>query len=175
VNSAEGRAEGASTASNMHYLRRLIALASDASNPLDFLLLAGTHTLLNHTAWQSGMLDTCSEHDIGIIMGGPYNSGILATGAVADAKYDYDTASDAMLDKVRRIEQVCLECGTPLAAAALQFPLAHPAVASVIPGAMCKEHVVRSVDTMDFEVPVVLWSRLKDEGLLPEAIPTPSD
>lgn len=173
VNSPEGRPADKVKASNLEYVKRLIAMAKDASKPLDFLLLAGNHTLLDHSAWESGLLDLCMAHDIGVVMGGPYNSGILATGAVEGAKFDYDTASGDVLERVRSIEKVCSKYNIPLAAAALQFPLAHPAVASVIPGAMCAEHVVRSAATMNVDIPGALWEELKAQGLLPKGIPTP--
>eukprot|EP01051_Picozoa_sp_SAG22_P000383 SAG22_NODE_10_length_35702_cov_72.266992_4_plen_434_part_00 len=172
VNSAEGRDEAGSTASNLAYVKRLLGMAADTANPLDFLLLAGNHSLLNHSAYTSGILDLCAEHDVGVVLGGAYNSGILATGAVEGAKYDYDAAPDEILDKVRQIERVCADCGNvPLAAAALQFPLAHPAVKSVIAGAMEPAHVHRTVDTMNTPVPSRLWRELKDAGLLPEGCP----
>ena len=152
--------------------RRADHQAADPLNPLDFLLLAGNHSLLNHSAYTSGLLDLCAERDVGVVLGGAYNSGILATGAVEGAKYDYDDAPEEVLERTRRIEQVCAECGNvPLAAAALQFPLAHPAVKSVIAGAMAPGHVARTVATMNTPVPAKLWARLKEEGLLPEGCP----
>ena len=77
----------------------------------------------------------CAEQGIGFVIGAPYQSGILATGAVEGANYDYAPADAEVMEKVRRIEAVCARHDVPIAAAALQFPLGHPSVASVIPGA----------------------------------------
>ena len=83
-------------------------------------------------------LPFCIERGIGVIVGGPFNSGILATGAVAGARYNYAPAPPEIVDRVQRIAAVVGRYGVPLAAAALAFPLRHPAVASVIPGVMSK-------------------------------------
>ena len=108
-----------------------------------------------------------------IVIGSPYASGILATGAVIDAKYNYAPASSEIAAKVRRIEAVCGRHGVPLAAAALQFPLGHPSVAAVIPGAVSAAQVETNVRTMGVAVPAALWDALKAEGLLHAAAPTP--
>jgi D-threo-aldose 1-dehydrogenase len=80
------------------------------------------------SAWESGILDRCVEHGVGVVIGGAFNSGILATGAVDGAKFNYDDASPEVMDKTRKLEAICKGFGVPLAAAALQFPLGHPAV-----------------------------------------------
>lgn len=80
------------------------------------------------SAWESGLLDRCIEHGVGVVIGGAFNSGILATGAVDGAKFNYDDASQDILAKTRKLESVCQEFGVPLAAVALQFSLGHPAV-----------------------------------------------
>ena len=100
----------------------------------DCFLCAGRYTLVDHTALKR-LLPLCEERKISLIIGGPYNSGILAQGSVDGAKFDYRKAPPQIVERVRRIEEVCGRHGTPLKAAALQFPLAHPAVAAVIPGA----------------------------------------
>eukprot|EP01062_Namystynia_karyoxenos_P062524 TRINITY_DN55421_c0_g1_i1.p1 TRINITY_DN55421_c0_g1~~TRINITY_DN55421_c0_g1_i1.p1 ORF type:complete len:396 (+),score=91.87 TRINITY_DN55421_c0_g1_i1:73-1188(+) len=171
MNSAEGRAEADYRAWNAEYARFLTGLCPHGG--IDFFLLAGTHTLLNLSAWQDGILGLCEEHDIGVVMGGAFNSGILATGAVPGAKYDYADAPDHIVDKVRRLEQVCAEQRVPLAAAALQFPLGHPRVATVIAGCKSEQEVDRAMQTMHTPVPASLWERLKDDGLLPDGVPTP--
>ena len=81
-------------------------------------------------------------------MGGAFNSGILATGAVAGAKFNYEDASEEILARTRKLEAVCAECGVSLAAAALQFSLAHPAVTTVIPGCKSVPEAERSIETM---------------------------
>ncbi|MBU6483894.1 MAG: aldo/keto reductase [Betaproteobacteria bacterium] len=112
---------------------------------------------------------------IGVILGGVFNSGILATGASAGARYDYGLAPPAVLDRVRRIEAVCGRHGVPLAAAALQFPYGHPAVATVIPGARTRAEVEQNLALLQVAIPADLWHELKAEGLMRNDAPCPSD
>ena len=84
------------------------------------------------SAWESGLLDRCLEHGVGVVIGGAFNSGILATGAVEGAKFNYDDASPEIMAKTKKLEAVCQEFGVPLAAVALQFALGHPAVRSTV-------------------------------------------
>ena len=105
-----------------------------------------------------GELSYCSEHGIGIIKGAPYASGILATGAVPGATYNYSAAAPAVRDKVARIAAVCDRHGVPLRAAALQFALAHPAVATVIPGAVTPAEVRDNLAMVVWPIPGDLWS-----------------
>ena len=90
------------------------------------------------------------------------------------AKYNYADAAPEALDKVRRIQSVCGRHGVPLQAAALQFPLGHPSVAAVIPGARNADHVARNVEHFRHPIPADLWAELKHEGLLREDAPVPS-
>ena len=99
----------------------------------DLFLLAGRYTLLEQEALAS-FLPYCVEKHIGVVIGGPFNSGILATGAKPGAYYNYAPASQEILERVRNIEAVCKSHQIKLAAAALRFPLSHPAIVSVIPG-----------------------------------------
>ncbi len=115
----------------------------------------------------------CQERNVGIVIGSPYASGVLATGAGADAKYNYGPVPPALGDKVRRIEAVCGRHGVALPAAALQFPLGHPDVAAVIPGAVSADQVAANVAAMRTEIPNDFWSELKAEGLLRADAPTP--
>ena len=108
------------------------------------------------------------------MLGGPFNSGILVTGPVDGAKYDYRDAPPEVLERARRIDEVCRRHGVAMATAALQFPLAHPAVASVIPGAMSRAEVLENVERMRTPIPSDLWAELRSEGLLHEAAPVPS-
>ena len=139
----------------------------------DCFLCAGRYTLVDHTALKQ-LLPLCEERNISLIIGGPYNSGILAQGAVEGAKFDYRKAPSHIVERVRRVEEVCARHGTPLKAAALQFPLAHPAVAAVIPGARSPEEVNENVRMFEFEIPADFWTELRDEGLIPDAAPTPA-
>ena len=108
----------------------------------------------------------CASRGIGIVTGGPYNSGILATGAVPGAFYNYDPASDSILKKVASIEEICRQYSTPLKAAALQFPLLHPTHLSVIPGGQNVEEMKSNFEAFHFEIPQGLWGSLKDAHLI---------
>jgi len=131
----------------------------------DLFLLAGRYTLLEQEALES-FLPLAEARGIGIVIGGPYNSGILATGARPGAHYNYDAAPQPILDRVRRIEAVCARHGTRLVDAALRFPLCHPAVVSVIPGGQGTAEMAANLDAARAAVPPALWADLKAEGLL---------
>ena len=139
----------------------------------DCFLLAGRYTLLEQGALD-GLLPLCEERGIGIMLGGPYNSGILATGAKPGAYYNYHRAPPDIMDRVTRIEAVCRRHGVALPAAALQFPLGHSCVFSVIPGAVTPDEIDRNVATMETPIPADLWVDLKAEGLLREDAPAPA-
>jgi D-threo-aldose 1-dehydrogenase len=131
----------------------------------DMFLLAGRYTLLEQEALQT-FLPMCEKKGIRIVLGGPYNSGILATGPVKGAWYNYDPAPQAILDKVGRIEAVCKRHGVRLVEAALQFPLAHPCVVSVIPGGQSVAQVKSNLEVLSAKIPAQLWADLKAEGLM---------
>lgn len=139
---------------------------------LDFFLLALRYTLMEHDTLKEE-LPYCQRRDVGIVIGGVFSSGITATGAMPGAKYNYSDATPEVMDKVRRIEAVCAAHGVPLAAAAIQFPLGHPSVASVIPGAIHPDHVKRNLEHFRREIPTGLWSDLKNEGLIAQEAPVP--
>ncbi len=140
----------------------------------DAFLLAGRYTLLEQEALDS-FLPLCVKRDVGIILGGPYNSGILATGAIEGARYNYEPAPADILDRVRRIEAVCAAHGVKLIEAALQFVMGHPAVRTVIPGAMTPEEVEANIALFSRNVPVGLWSDLKGQNLIRSDAPTPEE
>ena len=140
----------------------------------DGFLLAGRYTLLEQEALDS-FLPLCEKRDVGIILGGPYNSGILATGAVPGAKYNYADAPEDILDRVRRIEAICTAHDTPLIAAALQFVLGHPCVKTVVPGAVSVAEVQANVALLDHEIPTSLWSDLRTENLIRPDAPLPKE
>lgn len=139
----------------------------------DCMLLAGRYTLLEQGALAE-LLPFCVQRGMSIILGGPFNSGILAGPVREDAWYDYAPAPAALLDRARRIEAVCTRHAVPLPAAALQFPLAHPAVASVIPGALAVEEVAQNAAHLRRAIPPALWAELRHEGLLDPAAPVPT-
>lgn len=138
----------------------------------DCFLLAGRYTLLEQGALDA-LLPWCAERGVRLMIGGPYNTGILATGAVPGAYFDYEPAPPPILERVRRIEAVCARHGVRLASAALQFPLGHASVATLIPGARSPEEVEQNRATFEVDVPADLWAELKREGLLREDAPTP--
>ena len=140
----------------------------------DGFLLAGRYTLLEQDPLDT-FLPLCVKRDVGIILGGPYNSGILATGAIEGARYDYAPASEAILQRVRNLNDVCAAHNTPLIAAALQFPLGHPAVRSVIPGASNPAEVRQNVEIFETPIPSALWSDLKSQGLIRQDAPLPEE
>ena len=139
----------------------------------DAFLLAGRYTLLEQESLQE-LLPLCSEKKIRIVIGGPYNSGILATGAVEDAMYNYAPAPAPILERVRGIEAVCGRHEVPLQAAALQFPFGHPAVATVIPGARSPAEIMGNVRNLEFAIPIDFWTELKQQGLIDAVAPIPA-
>lgn len=128
----------------------------------DCFLLAGRYTLLDQSALE--LLDLCQEKRIGLLMGGVFNSGILATGAVEGARYNYRKAPKKMMEKTRRLTAVCQPFNVPLIAAALQFPLLHPATNSIVVGCTSPEMVRRSLELLEMEIPVALWAALQDQS-----------
>jgi D-threo-aldose 1-dehydrogenase len=139
----------------------------------DCMLLAGRYTLLEQGGLEE-FLPYAEAKSIGVIIGGPYNSGIL-TGDVPDgATHDYKPAPAPLLDKARRIAAICRRHGVPLPAAALQFPLAHPAIASIIPGALSIAEVTQNLGYLRHPIPAALWQELQAAGLLAAAAPVPA-
>jgi D-threo-aldose 1-dehydrogenase len=138
----------------------------------DAFLLAGRYTLLEQEALES-FLPYCTEKNIAIYLGGPYNSGILATGPKPGAFYNYNPAPPEILERVRKIERVCESHGVKLIEAALRFPLGHGQVVSVIPGAQSAGEVKRNAEIMAAHIPAGLWSDLRNEGLLRADAPLP--
>jgi D-threo-aldose 1-dehydrogenase len=129
--------------------------------PVDCFLLAGRHTLLERGA-EADFLPFCVESGIGIIIGGPFNSGILATGAVPGALYNYAPAPGSILRRVERIQATCDAFGVPLAAAALAFPLRHPAVATIIPGVDQPQAVAEIGAWRAADIPAPFWAAVEE-------------
>jgi D-threo-aldose 1-dehydrogenase len=137
----------------------------------DIFLLAGRYTLLEQEALDS-FLPLCESRGIGIVLGGPYNSGILATGPKPGAWYNYDPAPPEVLERVTKIQATCERHGVRLIEAALQFPLLHPCVVSVIPGGQSAGEVESNRAVMEKAIPPAMWQDLKAEGLLRQDAPT---
>jgi D-threo-aldose 1-dehydrogenase len=155
---------GLNTAEALHTIAPMVEL--------DFCILAMPYTLLDQSALHAGM-QRCAEKNISIIIGAPYASGILATGPGPDARYRYETAPDEIQEKTRSIQAVCARHATSMQAAALQFPLTHPAVFSVIPGGVSPEEVRSNIGYLEEPIPTALWTELKSEGLIDPESPTP--
>jgi len=141
---------------------------------LDVLLLAGRYTLLEQGAIND-LLPRCTAAGVSLVIGGPFNSGILATGAAAadPPRYNYGPAPAEVRERVRCLEAVCGSHGVPLPAAALQFPLAHPSVAAVIPGFASADEVRTGIAHFLTPIPHSLWSDLLSEGLIDPRAPVP--
>jgi D-threo-aldose 1-dehydrogenase len=140
---------------------------------IDFFLIAMPYTLLEQEALD-GELQLCGEHGVSVVIGAPFASGILARGPQPGALYGYRRAEPEILEKAQKIAAVCARHGVPLAAAALQFPLGHPSVVSVIPGPVTPEEVRLNFASMRVTIPDALWAELKAERLIRADAPTPS-
>ncbi len=140
---------------------------------LDAILLAGRYTLLEQDALDT-LLPRCAALGVQVIVGGPYNSGILATGTGPDARYNYEPPPADIVARVDAIATTCARHGVPMAAAALQFPMAHPAVSAVIPGMADAAEVAQAASLATLALPPALWTDLIDAGLIRADAPVPS-
>jgi D-threo-aldose 1-dehydrogenase len=138
----------------------------------DCFLLAGRYTLLEQAPLDD-FLPLCERRKIALIIGGAYNTGILATGAIPGAYFQYAPAPPEIMDRVRRTEAVCARHDVRLPSAALQFPLGHPAVATVIPGMRSPAEVSQNIEIFAPDIPADFWAELKHEGLLRADAPIP--
>jgi D-threo-aldose 1-dehydrogenase len=138
---------------------------------MNCFLMAGRYTLLDQSALVE-LLPLCQARGISIIIGGVFNSGILANPR-GHATYNYQPAERSIVERALRIEAVCERHGVPIAAAAVQFPLGHPAVATVLTGVRSPAEIEANAQLFQHPIPDALWAELKAEGLLPAAAPTP--
>lgn len=139
---------------------------------LDVFLVASRYTLLEHEIYRDEIRQAAAR-GASVVVGGVFNSGILATGGGDGAKYDYGTAPVPVRERVRQLERVAEAHGVALPAAALQFPLAAPEVTSVVFGAVTPEEVRRNVTHFLAPIPQAFWSDLRAEGLVHPEVPTP--
>jgi len=137
---------------------------------LDVVMLAGRYTLLDQDGLS--LLRLCSDRGVGVLVAGVMNSGVLA-GPGPIARFDYRPAPKTVVDKVRRLEAVCARHGVPLRAAAVQFPLAHPAVTSLVAGVRSVAHLEDYPAMMQLPIPGDVWAELRDVGLLSREAPIP--
>lgn len=152
----------------MNQVEMLCRFAREAD--FDCFLVAGRYTLLDQTALTE-LLPLCADRGIAVIVGGALNSGILAD-PCPGATFDYRPASSQWLERAQRLAAVCDRHGVPLMAPAFQFPLAHPAVASVLVGPRSVAELDRSIELAALPIPEELWADLKHDGLLPDDAPT---
>jgi D-threo-aldose 1-dehydrogenase len=165
------RADGVIRAvgAGMNQAEMLTRFARDGN--FDCFLLAGRYTLLDQVALKE-LLPVCLERGIAIIAGGVYNSGILAD-PKPGAHYNYAAAPAPLLDRARRIRAVCERHGVPLMAAAVQFPMGHPAVNAVVVGCRSRSQLEETLRMFEMDIPPELWGDLKADGLLGDDVPTP--
>ncbi|MBM3934156.1 MAG: aldo/keto reductase [SAR202 cluster bacterium] len=140
----------------------------------DCFLLAGRYTLLDQSALAE-LMPLCRERNVSVIIGGPYNSGILASNLSTTVRYNYEAAPPEVVAQARRIKAVCERHQVPMKAAALQFCLAHPAVAAVIPGPRSVAELEDNVNMANFPIPGTLWRELIEAGLIPKHAPVPGE
>jgi D-threo-aldose 1-dehydrogenase len=139
---------------------------------VDCFLLWGRYSLLDQSALNE-LLPLCMERGIQIILGAPFESGILASDLSPGARFRYREAPEEILQLARRINAVCIRHSVPLKAAALQFVFGHPAVATVIPSTRSEERFRENFAMMSHPIPAALWGEMKAEGLLPASAPVP--
>lgn len=142
--------------------------ALEQSEP-DVFLVAGRYTLLDHTALAT-LMPACAARGVRLVLGGPYNSGLLAGGTT----FNYETAPAEIANRAKAIGAICRQHGVDLKAAALQFCAAPPVVAAIIPGARTPQEVRENAAMMTATIPPALWATLKQQGLLPAQAPTPA-
>ncbi len=140
---------------------------------MDVVLVAGRYTLLDQGALDD-LFPACLAHDTSFVVGGVFNSGILAD-PVNQTQFDYLPASPEIRARALRIAQICANHGVPIAAAALQFPLAHPGVTSIVVGARSGDEVRENCALLNFPITAALWGQLRAESLLRADAPTPAD
>jgi D-threo-aldose 1-dehydrogenase len=170
----ELRSAGAITAIGVGVNEVAVCLELMRCARLDLILLAGRYTLLEQAPLDE-FFPLCREKGVQVIIGGPYNSGILATGTRGGASlhYNYAAAPQEVTARVRQLETVCDRYDVPLPAAALQFPLAHPQVISVIPGLESADRVAETVRLYNTRIPPEFWHALRSAGLLRTDAPLP--
>ena len=141
---------------------------------LDAVLLAGRYTLLDQSAFDE-FLPLCAERGTKLVIGGPYNSGILAARDLSGPVwFNYAQAEPQWIDKARQIQAECARHSIDMRAAALQFPLAHPVVASVIPGAATPDQVEENAALLGAAIPTDFWAELRALQLIPADAPVPN-
>jgi len=167
------RAQGVVSAIGVGCNEWQVCEAALRERDFDCFLLAGRYTLLEQDALDT-FLPLCEERNVAIVLGGGFNSGILATGPIKGAHYNYAEAEEPILERVRQIEAVCKQFDIPMKAAALQFVLAHPAIPTNIPGTRTKVHLDENIKLIEYPIPAEFWAEMRKRGLIRDNAPTPS-
>ena len=169
---AELKATGACRAIGIGVNEEAVCLEVMARFDLDCILLAGRYTLLEQASLD-GVMAEARRRAVGILIGGPFNSGLLANAQAPGATYDYGPVGIEILQRARQIYEVCAAEKVDVGAAALQFGLAHPAVVSIVAGMRTPTEVRSAVERMRAPLPASLWPSLRQAGLLAPGAPTP--
>ncbi|TAM32203.1 MAG: aldo/keto reductase [Paraburkholderia sp.] len=169
----ELRAAGVVKAVGLGVNEREVILDVMREFDIDCALLAGRYTLLEQAPLDD-LLPACVERNVSILLGGAFNSGILAHGLQGERKFNYADAPAEVIERVARLDAVCGTFGVPLAAAALQFPYAHPALATVLNGARSAAEVRENVASFETPIPADLWIALREQGLIDSRAPLPA-
>lgn len=133
-------------------------------------MLERNYTLLEQPAFDT-FLPLCIKKQISILLAGPFASGVLASGPIKEAYFHHKKADQKTLDRVKQIQKICHEYSVPVQAAAIQFPLRHPAIASVVVGTRSAQYMQNNVDFLHYKIPEELWDTLKQEGIIPKTSP----
>ncbi|MFJ4058598.1 aldo/keto reductase [Streptomyces albogriseolus] len=171
---AELRAQGTvgAVGAGMYHTGKLTRLVEETD--VDVVMLSGRYTLLDHSALDD-LLPACAARGVSVLAASVFNSGLLATPhPSAAATYDYAPAAPRTLERARRLAAVCEAHGVALPAAAMEFPLHHPAVAGVVVGMRSVDEVRRNTEAYGTTVPAGLWADLRGEGLLDARAPVPA-
>ena len=166
------KSSGACRAIGIGVNEEAVCLEIMAHFDLDCILLAGRYTLLEQHSVH-GVMSEARRRGVGIVIGGPYNSGLLADARGPGSTYDYRPVEAGMLERARRIYSICASQNVDVGAAALQFVLAHPAVVAVVAGLRSKDEVLSAVTRLQARLPDTLWDALREDGLLLPEVPTP--
>jgi len=169
---AELKASGACRAIGIGVNEEAICLELMPQFPLDCIMLAGRYTLLEQDHSRQ-VMDEALRRSVAILVAGPFNSGLLGDERRPGTTYNYIPVDPVTLSRAQRIYDVCAAEQVDVGAAALQFPLAHPAVATVVAGLRSIGEVRSAVGRLNARLPTSLWQRLREEGLLTTAVPVP--
>lgn len=168
---AELRAQGVIRAVGFGVKKWQVCADAMKYGDYDCFMLQGNYTLLEQPALDT-FLPLCVQKKIAILLAGPFASGILATGAVKGAYFHHKEADEQTLQRVAKIQAICQQHNVALQAVAMQFPLFHPAIASVVVGSRSAARMQKNVDFMHVNIPTKLWDDLKSEGVIPQEAPT---